>query len=114
MLQLSPGPVGSGSVSVTPLAMPTPPLVTLIAKPIVSLALALLLLGTFVTCNCGQSTVVVAPCVNVLALSALKVAVGDSAPQAPPPVAEAMCTVALAPVARLPKAQVRVCAPSCR
>ena len=113
MLQLNPDSVGREIIGMpTPSAIPAPFLSTVIPKPIVSSALAVLLLGVLVTCNCGQSTVAVAPCVSVGALVALRYAVGDSAPQEVSPVGEIIPTVALAPVARLPKEHDSTCAPT--
>jgi hypothetical protein len=108
MLQLTPFPVGNGSLSVAAVAVPAPLLVTARVYPIEPPAGTAVAAAVLVSPSAGHCTVVVADACTELALLALAVAVFEYAPQLDADVPLVNCTVAVAPDVRFPKAQLSV------
>jgi hypothetical protein len=106
--QFTPVPPGSGSDKVTPVAVPTPVLDTVIVKPIWSPALTVALSAVLLICKPGQFTVVLAFAVTVGLFVASAVAVFGYVAQLAKTVALVTCTdfEVFAPMS--PKLHVRV------
>jgi hypothetical protein len=111
--QLTPDPAGSGSDSVTPVAVPVPEALefeTETVNPIGEPALTLGASADFVMLSAGARTLVTAvELIGVGMLVALAVAVLVYVPALAEVVALVMCTEADAPGAMLPRVQFRVC-----
>ncbi len=100
-------PIGSGSLKVTLLSDPEPVTLTVMVKVAVSPALSGPL-PLFVTVTSAQFTVMVAiPEVAALPFVGVAVAVLVSCPQVDGDEVAVICTVASAPLARLPRLQER-------
>jgi hypothetical protein len=106
--QLTPVPVGNGSLSVAAVAVPAPLLVTARVYPIEPPDGTVAAAAVLVSPSAGHCTVVVADACTELALLALTLAVLAYAAQLDADVPLVTCTVTVAPDVRFPNAQLNV------